>query len=82
MFMEGLAYLLTLSFLGSVAGLIGGIIFLFDRSWAKALASSAVPFAAGVLLTVSFLDLLPEVVEAWPCLFPHNPRSICRPFPN
>jgi zinc and cadmium transporter len=54
--------LLVLAFIGSIAGLIGGIIFLFNKILAKALASFAVPFAAGVLLAVSFLDLLPEAV--------------------
>ncbi|MEK7113172.1 MAG: ZIP family metal transporter [Patescibacteria group bacterium] len=55
--------LLALAFLGSVAGLVGGVIFLFNSSWARSLAKYAVPFAAGVLLAVSFLDLLPEAVE-------------------
>ena len=55
--------LLVLAFIGSVAGLIGGIIFLFNKFLAKILASYAVPFAAGVLLSVSFLDLLPEAVD-------------------
>src|SRR3990172_88674 len=57
--------LLGLSFLGSVAGLIGGVIFLAKRSWARVLAARAVPLAAGVLLAVSFLDLLPEAVEEY-----------------
>lgn len=54
--------LLALTFLGSVAGLIGGVLFLFNNRLARVLASHAVPFAAGVLLAVSFLDLLPEAV--------------------
>ena len=57
--------LLGLSLLGSVAGLVGGIIFLVKSNWARGLASRAVPFAAGVLLAVSFLDLLPEAVEEY-----------------
>lgn len=55
--------LFFLAFIGSVAGLIGGIILLFRRKWARKLSSIAVPFAAGVLLAVSLLDLLPESVE-------------------
>lgn len=55
--------LLGLAFLGSVAGLVGGVIFLFNSLLARSLAKYAVPFAAGVLLAVSFLDLLPEAVE-------------------
>jgi zinc and cadmium transporter len=60
---SSLLNLLGLAFLGSVAGLIGGFIFLFNKSLSKALSSLAVPFAAGVLLGVSFLELLPEAVE-------------------
>lgn len=55
--------LFLLSLLGSVAGLIGGLTFLFKRNWAKTLSLYAVPFAAGVLLSVSFLHLTPEVIE-------------------
>lgn len=55
--------MLILSFIGSVAGLIGGIVLLFKSSWANKLASFSVPLAAGVLLSLSFLDLLPEAVE-------------------
>lgn len=52
-----------LAVMGSIAGLIGGIVFLLKKEWAKAFCPYAVPFAAGVLLAVSFLDLLPEAVE-------------------
>lgn len=61
--MNPLFSLLILSFIGSVAGLIGGVVFLFRKKWAKVLAQSAVPLAAGVLLAVSLLDLLPEAIE-------------------
>lgn len=61
--MNAILSVLGLSFLGSIAGLIGGIIFFFNAGWARKLSSYAVPFAAGVLLAVSFLDLLPEAVE-------------------
>jgi len=61
--MGNLPLLLVYSFIGSVAGLIGGVILLFKKEWAKALASVSVPFAAGILLALSFLDLLPEAVE-------------------
>jgi len=53
-----------LSFLGSIAGLIGGIILLTNKKWGQSLSVHAVPFAAGVLLTVAFLDLLPESIAA------------------
>lgn len=55
--------LLVLAFLGSIAGLIGGVIFLVKREWARTLSIYAVPFAAGVLLSVSMLHLIPEVSD-------------------
>jgi zinc and cadmium transporter len=61
--MNNILLLIVLSTIGSVAGLIGGLILLFREKWAKALASVSVPLAAGVLLTVSLLDLLPEAIE-------------------
>lgn len=61
--MSSLVAILILAFVGSIAGLIGGVIFLLKESWAKALCHSAVPFAAGVLLSVSLLHLIPESVS-------------------
>ena len=61
--MSEITVLFLLATLGSVAGLIGGAIFLLKKEWAKGLASRALPLAAGVLLAVSFLELLPEAVE-------------------
>lgn len=59
--MEGsLLTLLLLTFIGSVAGLIGGVVFLIKKDWARKLSEYAVPFAAGVLLAVSLLHLIPE----------------------
>jgi len=58
-----LIHIIILSFIGSVAGLIGGVIFLIKREWAKTLSLYAVPFAAGVLITVSLLHLLPEATH-------------------
>ena len=52
--------LLLLTTLGSVAGLIGGVVFLIKKEWARRLGEYAVPFAAGVLLSVSILHLIPE----------------------
>ncbi|OGM08580.1 hypothetical protein A2Z67_06360 [Candidatus Woesebacteria bacterium RBG_13_36_22] len=63
--MSSIGLLFIYSFIGSVAGLIGGVILLFRKDWARRLASVSVPLAAGVLLTLSFLDLLPEAVEAY-----------------
>ena len=61
--MEDLFNILALAFLGSIAGLIGGAVLLFKEHWTKTLANIALPLATGVLLAVSFLDLLPEAVE-------------------
>jgi zinc and cadmium transporter len=55
--------LFLLALLGSVAGLIGGVVFLVNRNWARTLTIYAIPFAAGVLLSVSILHLIPEAVE-------------------
>jgi zinc and cadmium transporter len=56
--------LVLLVALGSIAGLIGGVIFLINDKWARVLCKYAVPFAAGVLISVSLLHLIPEAVHA------------------
>lgn len=61
--MNPLIAILLLSFIGSVSGLVGGVIFLLKKEWARTLSKYAVPFAAGVLLSVSLLHLLPEAVH-------------------
>lgn len=55
--------LFLLAFLGSMIALVGGLVFLFNKTWSKTLEVNSVPFAAGVLITVSVLGLLPEAVE-------------------
>lgn len=55
--------LILLSLLGSIAGLIGGVIFLVKYKWSRILSFYAIPFAAGVLLAVSILHLIPEAAE-------------------
>lgn len=61
--MSELAQILLLALLGSVLALIGGVIFLFNDRLSETLEKHSVPFAAGVLLTVSLLGLLPEAVH-------------------
>lgn len=61
--MDPLFQLLILTAIGSIAGLIGGVILLYNDKWAKKLTIIAVPLAAGVLLALSLLDLLPEAVR-------------------
>ncbi|MFC1626700.1 ZIP family metal transporter [Patescibacteria group bacterium] len=62
--MNELFPVLGLAFLGSVIALIGGVIFLLKKSWSSFLETYSIPFAAGVLLTVSLLGILPEAVHA------------------
>lgn len=56
-------YLLLLALLGSVIALLGGVVFLYNERLSETLEKHSVPFAAGVLVTVSLLGLLPESVE-------------------
>jgi zinc and cadmium transporter len=52
-----------LAFLGSIAGLIGGVIFLLKKDWAKRLCCYAIPFAAGVLISVALVHTIPESLD-------------------
>ncbi|OGM29945.1 hypothetical protein A2630_03855 [Candidatus Woesebacteria bacterium RIFCSPHIGHO2_01_FULL_44_10] len=61
--MVDLIQVLGLAAIGSIAGLIGGVVFLVKKNWAQTLSKVAVPFAAGVLLSVSLLHLLPEATH-------------------
>lgn len=61
--MNDLTNIVLLALLGSVVALIGGVVFLLVKKWSKVLARYSVPFAAGVLLTVALLGLLPEAVH-------------------
>ena len=60
MFINPLVDVLVLAAIGSIAGLIGGVIFLVKKDWARVLCKYAISFAAGVLLSVSLLHLIPE----------------------
>lgn len=55
--------ILLLVTIGSILGLLGGIVFIFNKRLASILSANAVPFAAGVLLTAAFLDVLPEAIS-------------------
>jgi zinc and cadmium transporter len=48
------------SLIGGVFSLVGGVILLAKKTWARGLAKFATPFAAGALLAAAFCDLLPE----------------------
>lgn len=58
--MESIFSVIGLAILGSFVGLVGGIVFLFNKKWSDWLSRNSIPFAAGVLLTVSLVGLLPE----------------------
>jgi zinc and cadmium transporter len=61
--METLLPLLGLATIGSVLALVGGVVFLLASPLKNFLCKFSVPFAAGILLTVAILDLVPEAVE-------------------
>ncbi|MBI2267865.1 MAG: ZIP family metal transporter [Candidatus Blackburnbacteria bacterium] len=61
--METLLPVFGLATLGSLAGLLGGLIILSQKALGKTISTHAIPFAAGVLLGVSFLDVLPEAID-------------------
>jgi len=52
--------LFLLASLGSFIALAGGIVFLYSRRLSNSLKTHSVPFATGVLITVSLVALLPE----------------------
>lgn len=54
-------FVLTLqALLGSVIALLGGMVFLFNQRLSAILEKYSIPFAAGVLVTVSLVGLMPE----------------------
>lgn len=55
--------LLLYALLGSVAGLVGGLVLIFYKKSAGFLTKISLPLAAGVLLSLSLLDLFPEATE-------------------
>ena len=55
--------ILLFTFIGSVASLAGSFFLLLRREMTEWFANTLLNFAAGVLLAVAFLDLLPEAVE-------------------
>lgn len=52
------------SLIGGAFSLIGGVILLYREELARRISIYLVSFAAGTLLTVAFLDLMPEALEA------------------
>lgn len=58
--MSILGYILIFTFLGSIASLIGGFILLAKKKLAQKISHYLSAFAAGVLLSTAFFELLPE----------------------
>ena len=56
--------LIFYSLIGGLFSLIGGLLLVWKAEFAKKIMTSLLAFAAGAFLAVSFLDLLPEAVEA------------------
>lgn len=61
--MDILGYILLFTLLGSVVSLIGGVILLAKEKFAVGISHFLASFAAGALLGVAFLDLLPEAAH-------------------
>jgi zinc and cadmium transporter len=61
--MGELIQLFLLALLGSIIALVGGVVFLYDRKLSEILEKHSIPFAAGVLVSVSLLALIPESFE-------------------
>lgn len=61
--MSELLAVLGLAALGSVVALIGGVVFLSSKTLSHSLAKYAAPFAAGVMITIALLGLLPEATH-------------------
>ena len=61
--MSLLALIIVASGLGSLVSLAGGVLLLWRAELSKKIGVGMVAFAAGVLLGVAFLDLLPEAIK-------------------
>jgi len=64
--MSLLAQIILYTALSGVLSLIGGLVLLGNAQWVKKFSIHFVSFAAGALLAVAFLDLLPEATELLP----------------
>lgn len=60
--MNEIIHLILLAALSSVLATFGGILFIYNKRLGALLEKNSIPFAAGVLITVALIGLLPE---AW-----------------
>lgn len=58
-----LLLIITFTLLGSIASLAGSVILLLQKKFTENLSNQLISLAAGVLIAVAFLDLLPEASE-------------------
>ena len=58
-----LAYIIVFTLIGSVLSLFGSFILALRKNISEDFAGKLISFAAGALIGVAFLDLLPEAVE-------------------
>ncbi len=61
--MENYLPVLGLVTFGSLCGLVGGLFILWNKRWGRSISAHSIPFAAGVMLTVSLVDVLPEAID-------------------
>jgi zinc and cadmium transporter len=61
--MSVLTYIILFTLVGSVGGLIGGIILFLKGEFAQKISHFLASFAAGILLGAAFFDLLHEAVH-------------------
>lgn len=60
-----LLQIILFSLIGGVFSLVGGFFLLWKSEVTKRIILHLITFAAGTLLGVAFLDLLPEAFEVW-----------------
>src|SRR3989344_5271338 len=58
-----LAYIFIFTIIGSVLSLVASFLLIFKKTITESFSNYLVSFAAGVLLAVAFLDLLPEAQQ-------------------
>jgi zinc and cadmium transporter len=61
--MNSLLSVSILSFIGSILGFLGGLILVLNEKLTKKYSLHLISFAAGVILAITFLDILPEALS-------------------
>jgi len=58
-----LALIISFTLIGSIASLAGSLLLIIKKSITESFSNHLISFAAGILISVAFLDLLPEAAE-------------------